>query len=751
MEYKYLNDSLNIDADLLPESTTINRHILKNCKNEIIKILEFFNSKEKILNIHGFIGTGKRQLINYVCEFLNKDVISLEYYCKESTVNDDILLAFTEEIQKHAISKIVSLNAKLTTLGVKFQKQISSIKKPFIIILHTFDNISNENITSALSIIESLVKEENVKIIISTTSMKPDLFGGLNPDKKVLTRAFSKEIFAEFIKANSISASDRQVEDFYKVSRGYYFYTALSVKIIQAMNISLGEFLEKLKMSEMTLDSYLGATYINLIPTAIRNFFWFMRLLRHGISLNALAVLEIYDEFTIEYLKANLVVFEFNEIIYLQDYFAQKTDVILPQNVEIKLHKYIIETYEKQLKEPVNNREILLSRQALRAEIEYHNQCIDDLENEKVTEISSALEEVQIETPKEQNYTEEKTPSVAVLTENAKSLIANKKYSDAINCYHKIIDSDGINLSTLVEARLQLANLYKKVGEYSNSYHYYELVEVYYKQHKESINLSYLYYEMTDLYHKMYKIERATETAKQIIYSPNTPPSLLVSSCILLGNIYSEINKPEDAYTFYSKALDSLDENVPKETLAELYFKYALANDDNGNVEIAYTYYNKCIAIGNSNYISLAYSNMASCYAESENYEDALACFIKSYSIEKHNNNYEGIYYTAVNIGKIYMKLSSSKALEYLTEAKQSADFINDNFSMTEAHLLFGDYCYNISSKYNEALKEYYQAYSIAKTYDNQTNLDKIEKRIADMKLRMKPDEFMKIKEKYDN
>ena len=67
---------------------------------------------------------------------------------------------------------------------------------------------------------------------------------------------------------------------------------------MQAMNINLNDFLAKVTMSGLSFDSYLGMTYINLIPNTIRNFFWFLRSIRHGISINALAILELYDEFS---------------------------------------------------------------------------------------------------------------------------------------------------------------------------------------------------------------------------------------------------------------------------------------------------------------------------------------------------------------------------------------------------------------------------------------------------------------------
>ena len=58
----------------------------------------------------------------------------------------------------------------------------------------------------------------------------------------------------------------------------------------------------------------------------------------------------------------------------------------------------------------------------------------------------------------------------------------------------------------------------------------------------------YLYYEMSELYFDMYKIERAIDTIKKVIYSVNSPKTLVVKSCLLLGNIYADIKKTEEAY-----------------------------------------------------------------------------------------------------------------------------------------------------------------------------------------------------------
>ena len=151
----------------------------------------------------------------------------------------------------------------------------------------------------------------------------------------------------------------------------------------------------------------------------------------------------------------------------------------------------------------------------------------------------------QVETVKE-NEKSQVTDDILSLQDKAQNLITDKKYTEAIECYSKILDTENIDLRTLVDVRYSLSKLYKQIGEYTKSSHYFELVETFYKQHNEVINLNYLYYDMADLYFKTYKNERAVETIKKVIYSVDTPQSLMVSACTMLANIYSDMNIPED-------------------------------------------------------------------------------------------------------------------------------------------------------------------------------------------------------------
>ena len=748
MDYNFLDSSVDIENLNLPESGSINPFLLKNSYAEMTKAVDFLNSEYTFLYIHGFLGTGKRQFINYVSGFLDNEVIKLEYYCKASTVCDDIMLEFIDIIEKNPISKVVSINAKVTTLSVKLQQYVSSIKKPFVVIIHSFDDISESNRPLVIDCLEAVSKSPNVKIIASTRAMMTGAFGGIKVDKKIFLKALSKDIFKEFISSYKITFTDTVLEDFYKYTRGYYYYTALALKIVQAMKISLSDFLNKFTRSGMNFDSYLGLTYINLIPATIRNFFWFLRTIRHGISINALAVFELYDDFSLEYLKNNLMIFQVGEMVYVQDYFQQNIDISIPAKTEIKLHKYIISIYEKQLKEPLQTREIMISRQALRAEIEYHNRRIEEIESGKQLQ----AEIVETVTPQQQIPVEnvEKSPSIDEKLKRARKLAEEKKNTDAIDVYMEILNSPDVDLHTLIQVRMLLARLYKDIGDYQKAQYYYELVEIFYKKHNEVINLNYLYYELTDLYFLMYKNDRAVETIKKVIYSVDTPQSLMVSACTLLGNIYSSMDNPDEAYSYYQKALASLEENTDEETLAELYFKYALANDDRKDEKNAFEYYAKCITIGGNNpYRALAYSNMGSCYFDNENYSDARDCFQKAYDLEKSKNNYDGIFYTASYLAKICEKEKDKKALDYLLEAKQSAEFINEDFYLLEATIALGDYYYNNISLNKKALIEYFKARRLAQALGSSVDISKIESRIKDMKFRMAKDVFEDIEKKY--
>ena len=81
----------------------------------------------------------------------------------------------------------------------------------------------------------------------------------------------------------------------------------------------------------------------------------------------------------------------------------------------------------------------------------------------------------------------------------------------------------------------------------------------------------------------------------------------------------------------------------------------------------------------------------------------------------------------------------------------QSAEFINEDFYILESTLALGDYYYNEPNKHKEALREYFKAKKTAENLAGTVDINKIETRINDMRLRMSAEEFNEIAKKYEN
>ena len=108
------------------------------------------------------------------------------------------------------------------------------------------------------------------------------------------------------------------------------------------------------------------------------------------------------------------------------------------------------------------------------------------------------------------------------------------------------------------------------------------------------------------------------------------------------------------------------------------------------------------------------------------------------------------IYMRIVRVLVEYAASAVNRPFDYLIEAKKSADFINEDFYVIQSSIALGDYYYNSPKDYKEALAEYLKARNIAYKSDVSIDVDKIEQRINDMKLRMDSNEYWEIANKYE-
>lgn len=372
MQYKFLNIFLDPKELLAQTKGTINPFLLENNSAQIEKIYNFYKSNINLLYVNGFLGTGKAQIVDYTKSFLSAETIILKYNCFNSTVQDDLLLSFFSEFKKLSAQNIISEpKIKTENFTQKINSYFAQIEKPFLIILDSFEAILDENRQKILDFIFHLKSIPKIKIIIIGRSFESKYFKDVELER-VSTYALDRTIFEKYLKSEKIKVQSGIIDELYKHTHGYYFFTALTLKIIAHENISLVDFLVRLKESYLIFNEFLARQALLLIPSSERDLFGFLSILRHPVSVDLLKKLHFYDEEKFKFLTENLLIIEDASQIYIRDFLKDKTEDSIATSVSHRIREYIIELYLKQLPLKPLERDILISRQTMRKEIEYH-------------------------------------------------------------------------------------------------------------------------------------------------------------------------------------------------------------------------------------------------------------------------------------------------------------------------------------------------------------------------------------------
>ncbi len=798
---KFTEKTINIKE--IPKESPVDICLLENNEKQITQICDFLDSDQNLMLVNGFRGSGKTQVVNFtLSNTLAADVIVLHYTCLETTILDDMLLGFFDAFKTYAaMGMITPPKIKVENFTQKINSYFHTITKPVLVVIDSFDAVVKENKHDVLSFLKHLLNYSNVKVVILSKSFLADDFEGYECEK-VSTLAFSQKIFEKYLKENGIKQIGVLSNELYKLSKGYYNYLNLTVKIINLRQISLVNFLELYSKSYMAFSEFIIREALSLVDPVSAHLFRLLTVMRIPIHVNLLKSLHLYDEERIMFFVANSLLAVDGECVYLKDYFREVLENQIPENVMIKLHTACVDLYNTQLPLKPMERDLMLSRQTMRNEIEYHTMFIpkkpvfttpvniptvplpapvkteqpvvqevsqapepEETKEDKINKISFIIEdEVVLDniadsikdfivtTSQESKFEKESSQmNLTQLLNAAKQEEQNYNYKRVTALYQTALtktDDDDF-YTFLPSIYTKLAKAYQNLQDWYEALEYYTQAQDFYVNVSDMTKVYEIKLEIANIYYIMYKHDNAKFILNELEKTEDLSNELRIKVNLTMAKLCDDVNVE---YKFYKKSLSLVTSGVDKQLLCELFYKYAAASDEIDDPRSAAEYYKKCIDLDSNpkhnTYLSMALSNLAELYDEVGNSNAAIKYYGESIKIDTVTKNYNGLYGSAIHLAEIYASKDDKKSLEYMNKALEYAKILKEPFYIAGASLELGDF-YFLRKDNEHAYRHFIEAYLVAKSSFTKDNLDKITSRLDDVKHRVGDDGFVKLQEKY--
>lgn len=772
------------------DKSGINPYLLENNTKQIDELVKFFQKDSSLMLVNGFLGTGKTRVVAHVTNFLKPQAVVLKYNCFETTILDDILLSFFEDFKNLALQNLIKQpRARFENFTQRVEGYFDAVENPVVVIINSFEAVLKDNKQEILDFIFHIAARKNVKIILIGRVFSYDDFEGKIPYERISVLAFDKSIFEKFLRANEIKLIGPVSDELYKYSRGYFFYTDLTTKVINIRKLSLFDFLKGYTKSFLSYNDFILREAMSFIDPVSGHLFRFLTIMRHPVSLKLLMTIGLYNEERIRYFLAAGILCAEKNMVYLQDYFKEISLNSISESVAIKLHKACVDLYNTQLPLKPFERDLLISRQTMRSEIEYHSMFIpqkpvvhtashpssiilpdnagiytpqtqiqqpqnevlpkddriknitfifDSEEDEQkvMSEIADSINKFIDYSNKTLTPQDEELP-LAGLINAAKNAENEYNYKKAVAyCQRALLKKDDDDFYTFLPAvYTKLAHNYRKLSDWFNALRYYDLALEFYTSASDIEKSCEMKLEIAGIFYITFKHDKAKELLNEVLETQNLSNELKIKANIAMASLYNE--DIQKAYSCCKSALELVEPLTDKKLLAELYFKFAVCCDELEETETAVIYYKKCIDIDKNNpHRSSALSNLALIFDETNMPELALKYYYESLKIDEAAQNNNGIYISSMKLAELNRNKSPEKTVEYYQKAIKSAQALNDAFYLTSAYLELGDY-YNNHRKIKYALKFYLKAQASARNDFSKENSSGIEQRINDIKIRL--------------
>lgn len=336
--------------------------------------------------IEGKTGFFKTPLINSSLELLSEDFLTFKIKCFESTTLDDIFLALFEDLKRYALEKKVTF-AKIETNSIsqRINKYLNHITLPTVIVIDSMQNVFNktneEDKEEILRFISHLNSMNKFKIVLVSTFFPVNISQMLDINNFTRQLTLTMDEFTidqtrEYFENEGIQNPPETLENFFKISKGNPTYIYITTNIINTLNTSLQSLLNEYESKKLNFEEYLLQKLITFVPETVKKSLYILSLFNGGLTEDFLTHEEFFTKEQIAYMtEKGLLTYEYGQI-YLKGYLKKYLQKSLDNYEKIRIHSMWRDFYTSQLPAKPSDRVTLISRNTMRAQIEYHGSFI---------------------------------------------------------------------------------------------------------------------------------------------------------------------------------------------------------------------------------------------------------------------------------------------------------------------------------------------------------------------------------------
>ena len=771
------NDKSGKNALKLVKVSPQNEFLFEKNSVSFAELIDFLKGNDDVLVITGYSLCGKSLLGSVISKLIQEKTVFYKFRCTPASTLDDLLLNFFDTFKEYAQKKLVNI-PKIDTQN--FQERINiyltKCDNPIIILLDGLNEIKNQkNKDELMNFISQVLDYKNIKLVVTTRAFDVSDLKNINLRlSTTVIKPLTQEDLTEYCLKNIINSDG--IEEFYKLSRGHYFNLFYAMNYIQPTNTSIKEFVIELQNSKKNMDDTVIAKTLSLVPESYDNILWVIAYSDFGMPLSNLVSVPDFSEEQITFLEKKGIVEIVSGCVFMKDYFKSEILKTIEPLARINIIKGINKFLEAQLPMKPALRELKLSRNTIRNEIErlkgiinktnaqkleknkttfmnilgYSKQFktnwdgFDDIimpKDEKINKIPPK-EEV-ISEPKE---TEEKKDSFTVETDENSALMLAKRlkskyaYSDALVQYSDALSyamekHDAVEIIKILK---DIAECYCKLGDYSNAIENYGKAYELAKKENYNEDIYIILIKIAEIYSLSYKKDLSSEIYNDIISRENLSDYIKLRAELNLFELNFANMKPAEIVGKYLEILARAKND--KVMSSKIHFRLGFLYDRGSSIKNAIAHYkasiNDCDDCSLNENLSSCYYNLAEIYKDNKDYKSALDYYLKSYAIDEMTNKIDNLLLTTKKIAKIYERENNDLAKKYYEKGLEFAKMMNDNYIIACAVIDLGDYYYR-QKQDMKALKIYISARKILANQITKENEMAIKDRINDLRVRM--------------